>query len=125
MKNTLVRCSALVLTAVAVLSLSSCALFRPYRIQIQQGNVITPKMIDNLKPGMTENQVEYVLGTPDIQDPLHPHTWYYVYTNEENYQPRAERQLIVHFDATGHLQTIEGDYVPPAPLQPEPVVSAS
>ena len=98
------------------LSISSCALFRPYHIQIQQGNVITPAMMKSLKPGMTESQVEYILGTPDIQDPMHPNTWYYVYTNEENYMPRAQKTLIVHF-TNATLDTISGDYPPPSSLQ--------
>ena len=58
-----------------------------YRITIQQGNVITQEMIDQLEPGMTKRQVRFVLGTPLIDDPFANDRWdyYYSYTN-----PRAK-----------------------------------
>lgn len=99
------------------LSLSGCALFQPYHQQIQQGNIITPKMIAELKPGMTQTQVKYILGTPDIQDPWTTSTWFYVYTNRQDGRPVVQNKLIVHFDKAGKLVNIEGTYPPPAQLQ--------
>jgi outer membrane protein assembly factor BamE len=37
-------------------------------------------MVAQLKPGMTKEQVLYVMGTPLIQDTLHPDRWDYVYS---------------------------------------------
>ncbi len=70
--------------------LASCSYLKfpgVYRITIQQGNVITQEMIDQLKPGMTKRQVRFVLGTPLIDDPFVLDRWdyYYSYTN-----PRAK-----------------------------------
>ena len=35
-----------------------------YKIDIQQGNVLTQEMVAQLKPGQTREQVRYILGTP-------------------------------------------------------------
>jgi outer membrane protein assembly factor BamE len=118
------RVLSVVLGATLVLSLSGCFLFHPYKIQIQQGHVITAEMVKTLKPGMTEDQVQYILGTPDIQDPMHPDVWYYIYTNEAHYLPRVQKQLVVYFK-NGQLDHMEGNYPPPTPLQVVPSVTAS
>ncbi|MDF2940994.1 MAG: Small protein [Gammaproteobacteria bacterium] len=98
------------------LALTGCALFRPYQMQIQQGSTITTAMIQKLKPGMTEQQVEYILGTPNLKDPTMPNNWYYIYTNEENHLPMASNKLVITFQ-NGKLSQIAGDYPPPASIQ--------
>ena len=34
-----------------------------YKIGIEQGNIVTQEMIDQLEPGMSRRQVRFVLGT--------------------------------------------------------------
>ena len=58
----------------------SCSLPRVYRLSVQQGNVITQEMIDGLKPGMTREQVAFVMGQPVIRNPFDDSRWDYVYT---------------------------------------------
>lgn len=60
--------------------LTSCALPRVYKVTVQQGNVITQQMVDSLKPGMTQEQVAYVMGEPVIKNPFDRDRWDYVYT---------------------------------------------
>lgn len=60
-----------------VFSVSACTI---HRIDIQQGNVITKDMVDQLKVGMTKRQVTFVMGTPLIQDPFHQSRWDYIFT---------------------------------------------
>lgn len=86
-------------------SLSGC-LFKPYVPPVEQGTIITPAMQQAVKIGMTEGQVKAILGTPDIQDPYHPNTWYYVQTEEKNYQPRTQTTWIVQFES-GRLVSME------------------
>lgn len=57
-------------------------------IDIQQGTIITPEMVAQLKPGMTRSQVRFVMGTPTISDPFHQDRWDYVYT----LRARSERE---------------------------------
>jgi outer membrane protein assembly factor BamE len=62
----------------ATLVLSACV----YRPDIKQGNFLRPDMIEQIKPGMTEAQVRFVLGPPMIKDPFHTDRWDYVYYND-------------------------------------------
>ena len=70
------RLIALSVLSVA-LTLSACV----YRPDIKQGNFLKPDMVAQVKPGMTEAQVRFVLGPPMIRDPFHPDRWDYVYYN--------------------------------------------
>src|SRR5215475_3026894 len=51
----------------------------PYRMDVQQGNVVTQEMVEKLKPGMTPSQVRFILGTPLVVDAFHKDRWDYVY----------------------------------------------
>lgn len=64
----------------ACISVSGCIFPGVFRIDVAQGNIVTEEMVDQLKPGMTREQVLYVMGTPIIQDTLHPDRWDYVYS---------------------------------------------
>jgi outer membrane protein assembly factor BamE len=59
-----------------------------YRIDIQQGNVITQDMVNQLRPGMSRRQVEFILGAPLLVDPFHADRWDYVYL----YNPGSDGQ---------------------------------
>lgn len=52
-------------------------IFSPYRPDIQQGNFVSQEMIDQLKPGMTRDQVIFLLGTPLLADVFHANRWDY------------------------------------------------
>ena len=84
---------------------------RVYKLSVQQGNVITQEMIDRLKPGMTRNQVEYVMGRPVLQDPFDDDQWVYLYTMEvPDIFMQAFKMVLVFEDDT--LVTITGDFIP-------------
>jgi outer membrane protein assembly factor BamE len=51
--------------------------FSPYRPDIQQGNFVSQEMLAQLKPGMTRDQVKFVLGTPLLTDMFHAERWDY------------------------------------------------
>lgn len=67
----------LTLISVAVVSglLSGCV----YRPTISQGNLIKAEDLEEVRVGMTRNQVRFLLGTPMIDDPFHRDRWDYVY----------------------------------------------
>ena len=65
--------TSLILVALA---LNACV----YVADVQQGNVIDKRELDQLKTGMSKKQVKFLLGTPIIQDPFHQDRWDYVYT---------------------------------------------
>jgi outer membrane protein assembly factor BamE len=82
-----------------------------YKIDVQQGQPITQQLVDQLYPGMTHQQVSYVMGTPLMVDPFHDGRWDYVYTFQPGGGEREQRHLSLFF--TGDkLARIEGDLHP-------------
>jgi len=53
--------------------------FSPYRPTIQQGNFVSQEMLAQLQPGMTRDQVRFVLGTPLLTDIFHADRWDYTF----------------------------------------------
>ena len=80
----------------------------PYKIDVQQGNVITQDMIAKLKAGMTRSQVRYVLGSPLVVDPFRLDRWDYVSTYQRQGKDVERRRVTVIFD-DDKLIRIEGD----------------
>jgi len=81
-----------------------------YKIDIQQGNVLSQEAVAQLKPGQTRDQVRFLLGTPMVADIFHQQRWDYVYQYRNGQTGKVEsRQFTVFFDAEGRLQRVEGD----------------
>jgi outer membrane protein assembly factor BamE len=70
------RKSLFVAVALTVLAGSSGCVYRP---NISQGNIVEEEDLDQVKVGMTRNQVRFLLGTPMVDDPFHANRWDYVY----------------------------------------------
>jgi len=90
--------TGLCLSILAASLLAGCSIPGVYRIDIQQGNQITQEMVDQLKPGMTEKQVRFVLGTPLIRDSFHPNRWDYVYRLDKPNQALQSKRLSLVFE---------------------------
>lgn len=82
-----------------------------YRIDIQQGNVVTQDMVAKLQPGMTRSQVRFVLGTPMVTDIFHADRWDYVYRLEKGGKMVEQRRIVAIFSGDKLLR-VEGDVVP-------------
>jgi outer membrane protein assembly factor BamE len=83
----------------------------PYRMVIQQGNFISQEMVAQLKPGMTKEQVRFVLGTPLVTDIFHADRWDYVFFREASNGKREQRNLSVIFE-NNKLARVLGDLMP-------------
>ncbi|HLX81645.1 MAG TPA: outer membrane protein assembly factor BamE [Burkholderiales bacterium] len=83
----------------------------PYRITIQQGNFISQEMVSQLKPGMTKEQVRFVLGTPLVNDIFNADRWDYVFFKEYPNGKREQRNLSVVFQ-DNRLARVLGDLLP-------------
>lgn len=100
--------AAFALAAAALAApLAGCSV-KPYKIDIQQGNVVTQEMIAKLRPGMTRQQVKYVLGTPLVADAFHPERWDYFYKFDKAGNPADQRRLTLVFK-DDQLDRIVGD----------------
>jgi len=84
---------------------------KPYRMDVQQGNVVTQEMIAKVQPGMTRNQVRFALGTPLIVDPFRTDRWDYVYLYQKAGVMTAQRRIAVLFK-DDRLVRIDGDVLP-------------
>ena len=69
-----------------------------YRIDVQQGNVVTEEMLEKLKPGMTKSQVLFVLGSPMIIDAFRDNRWDYVYLFREKGNLTEQKRMTLFFD---------------------------
>jgi outer membrane protein assembly factor BamE len=102
------------LVASAAFALVGCdsvpQLVKPYRMEIQQGNFVSQEMVSQLKPGMSKEQVRFVLGTPLLTDVFHPDRWDYVYTRDPRDGTKEQRRLAVYFN-DGRLVRVDGDIV--------------
>ncbi len=59
--------------------LAACSALTPYKLPIQQGNIVATDSLTKLKSGMTKYQVVQVLGTPLVNDVFHANRWDYVH----------------------------------------------
>jgi len=82
----------------------------PYRVDVRQGNFVTPDMAAQLKPGQTKDQVRFILGTPLLTDMFHADRWDYVYSFQPGHGVLQQRRLAVFF-ANGKLARVDGDVV--------------
>jgi outer membrane protein assembly factor BamE len=87
----------IILFSVILLStvLSACT---PYKMEIRQGNYVTPEMREKLKVGMTKQQVRYVMGTPVVNDVFHGNRWDYVYSLEQERKVVERQSMTLYFD---------------------------
>lgn len=84
---------------------------RPYRPDIQQGNFISREMVAQLKEGMTQDQVRFVLGTPLLTDVFHTDRWDYPFRmTKGNGEMTASRVTLTFVDK--RLTRIEGGDLP-------------
>ena len=115
MKKVFKQVSWLLLTCCIGASLTGCDLVKLHRIDVQQGNLVTQKMIDKLKPGMTKEQVIYVMGQPLALNSFDQTRWDYIHTfSIERTQP-VRRVVSLYFDGD-FLIRFEG-YLKPSSSQ--------
>ena len=105
------RRSRLLLVAASCALISACS-YKPgfineYKIDIQQGNVLTQEMVSQLKPGQTRDQVRFLLGTPLVVDIFHQQRWDYVYRYQNGQTGAVEsRKFTVYFDREDRLASV-------------------
>lgn len=71
--------------------------FSPYRPDIQQGNFVSQDMLDQLKEGMTRDQVRFVLGTPMLADIFHAERWDYPFRLAKGNGEITTATVVVYF----------------------------
>lgn len=80
--------------ALITLILSSCS---TYKMEVQQGNIISNNEVSQLQKGMSKNQVASLLGTPLLQDSFRNNRWDYVYFIKNGKSQSKQQGLTLHF----------------------------
>lgn len=96
----------LVLVVFCAILLSGC--IHPYVPTVQQGNVLSSEQVNQLKIGMTKDDVQYILGTPVLTNDLSSNQWDYVYTLKVERQPIQIKHLTLYFK-NDKLVKMDGD----------------
>ena len=100
--------------AISLMMLAGCQYFQfpgVHKIDIQQGNIVTQDMIDQLKPGMSKRQVRYVMGNPLIEDTFNPDRWDYFYSLIPARGEPTKERISIYFNGDS-LSHFSGDFVP-------------
>ena len=103
----------LIRLAVLTAALSACSsvprLVSEYKIDVQQGNVLTQDMVSQLRPGLSKDQVRFILGTPVLMDMFHANRWDYVYRLQKGNGDVEMRKFSTFFDNSDNLDRVAGD----------------
>ncbi|MFH6973631.1 outer membrane protein assembly factor BamE [Neisseria sp. 23W00296] len=108
---------AVLLAATALFSLSACSServshFPSYKLKVIQGNQLDARAVSSLRPGMSRDQVQLLLGTPLLRSAFHQNRWDYTYEISRNgiINQAETRNLTVWFE-NDRLVKAEGNAV--------------
>ena len=93
--------------------LSGCV----YRMNIQQGNYLEGRTVDQLQVGMTRSQVRYLLGTPMVPDAFDKERWDYLYFFKKGRWKRPEERHLIVWFKEDKVDRYERNNVPESPPQ--------
>ena len=82
-----------------------------YRMDVEQGNVVTPEQRAQLQLGMGRREARFVLGSPLIKDPFHADRWDYVYSLRDGATGSVDQQRLSLFFENNLLVEIRKDPV--------------
>ncbi len=103
-----------IITCFSSLMLGGCSMADwglVHRIDVQQGNVIDQDALNQLTPGQTRRQVQYVIGSPMIADTFHQDRWDYIYRMQPGEGEVSEEHVTLYFDGDT-LTSISGSLHP-------------
>ena len=93
----------------AALLLPGCNLI--YKQPVFQGTLLEKQNVEQLKPGMTREQVVSLLGSPPLADPFHTDRWDYAATERRDHGDTQVKNLTLWFEGDT-LARMEGEYFP-------------
>ena len=83
----------------------------PYKVDVIQGNFIAREQVEQLRAGMSRDQVKAVLGTPLMASLFHADRWDYVFTlKRQGIAPQSFKYTV--FFKGDALERFEGDSMP-------------
>jgi outer membrane protein assembly factor BamE len=112
--------AVLVAAAMVTLALPGCqsaggwvpSFLQPYRPDVQQGNVVTREMADQLREGMSREQVRFLLGTPLLVSVFHQDRWDYVYRLQRGRGNEVQMRRLTVFFKDNRMVAFKADELP-------------
>jgi outer membrane protein assembly factor BamE len=98
---------ALFVIALCSLALSACV--KPYRPDIQQGNIINNSNLKEIRYGMSKQEVLFILGTPMVIDPFNEQRWDYFYSKRDQRKSQTSTRLVTAIFDGDSLIELKGD----------------
>jgi outer membrane protein assembly factor BamE len=89
---------------------------QPYRPDVQQGNIVTREMVEQLRAGMTREQVRFLLGTPLVTSLFRQDRWDYVYYLKRGKGSEEQRRRLTVTFKDNRLDAFSADEMPPETL---------
>ncbi|MDC0030258.1 outer membrane protein assembly factor BamE [Pseudomonadota bacterium] len=86
-------------------AVSSCSSLAPFKVAVLQGNIIEDKDAEQLVKGLSKDQVQYLLGTPLLNSPIHQNRWDYFYSVKVGETIVGEKKLSLLFGTDQRLDT--------------------
>ncbi len=114
--------ASILLVSCSEMTMPKLSSLTPHKIEIRQGNLISPEMRERLKVGMTRLQVRSVLGTPLVSDPFHANRWDYEYRLEQGGKLIEQQRLTLYFEGD-RLARIDDGSMPPLSAATAPAAS--
>lgn len=92
-----------------IVLIGGCSL-HPYQPDIQQGNLISSSAKEQIKVGMSKQQVENILGEPVLSPTADNNRRVYVYTFQHNGGEIVRKKLNVYFrnNRVSHISMSDG-----------------
>lgn len=78
----------------------------PYMMEVQQGNYITNKELDQIKIGMTKEQITMIIGYPINQFMFNQSHWEFIYSNYKNNKKLNEYVIKIYFNKYDKINLI-------------------
>ena len=85
--------------------IAGCSTLAPFKVAVLQGNIIEDKHVEQLVKGLSKDQVQYLLGTPLLNSPIHQKRWDYFYSVKVGETVIGEKKLSLTFDENEKLET--------------------
>ncbi len=103
----------------AIAALAACAsgdrsrsgFLEPYKFAIPQGNYLNQQMLDQVREGMSREQVRLAIGSPLLTDVFHPDRWDYVFRFQYPNGEAELRRVTIQF-ANDRVAEIKADPLP-------------
>ena len=84
-----------------------------YRLDIQQGNLLDDSQIEQVEVGMSRSQVQFLLGTPMVNDSFNQSRWDYTYyhLSPDSSRDDVERRWFIVFFQENNVVRLERDAI--------------